>query len=215
MRKITVFAAAVLIILLIGCGEMPVKSDDLPDEAQPVQLAEAISVPEEPMPQPSLLPTPEPEPEPTPEPTPEPCPLTDEEYRLLAELMTCEAQVVVWDGEKWGVSPYCRIAAVAWTALNRLDAGDYGDTLEKVIKAPHQFAWKPGIEPPDWMEYLARDVAEAWWAEKQTGQSIGRVIPADYLWFHGDGRENYFRNQYQGGTTWDWSLPDPYEEWMT
>ena len=42
---------------------------------------------------------------------------------------------------------------------------------------------------------------------------MGRTIPADYLYFEGDGKENYFRKEYQGdGAMWDWSLPDPYKE---
>ena len=65
------------------------------------------------------------------------------------------------------------------------------------------------------MMELARDVGHRWWSEKCGEEDVGRTIPADYLWFWGDGRENYFRNQYQGGVTWDWSLPDPYKEWMT
>ena len=41
---------------------------------------------------------------------------------------------------------------------------------------------------------------------------VGRVLPADYLWFSGDSKRNHFRNAYKGGTVWDWSLPSPYED---
>lgn len=40
---------------------------------------------------------------------------------------------------------------------------------------------------------------------------VGRVLPPDYLYFSGDGKRNHFRNEYDGGQTWDWSLPSPYE----
>ena len=215
MRKWLTFSVIFVTVLLIGCAETPAHSDEPQTEQlrQEITIAPVATPEPAPSPAPTPEPTAEPTPEPEPEPTPEPCPLTEDEYRLLAELMTCEAQVVVWGGVKWGVSPYCRIAAVAWTVFNRLDAG-YGDTIEEVIKAPYQYAWRPGIQAPDWMMDLARDVGEAWWQEKQTGSSR-RVIPADYLWFSGDGRENHFRNQYKGGTEWNWSLPDPYEEWST
>lgn len=151
-------------------------------------------------------------PEPTPEPTPEPSPaspFTEEDVDLLAELMTAEALVVKWDGERWGVSAYARIAAVGWCALNRYDEGSA--TLEEVIKKPNQFAWTEGIEAPEDMRWLAADILDRYWAEKQGQTDVGRTLPASYLFFIGDGRENYFREEYEGtGDVWDWSLPDPY-----
>ena len=51
-------------------------------------------------------------------------------------------------------------------------------------------------------------------AERTSGNrqvEVGRVLPADYLWFSGDGKRNHFRNAYRGGDRWDWSLPSPYE----
>lgn len=139
-----------------------------------------------------------------------PSPFTEADVRLLAELMTAEAEVVMWDGYKYGVSPYARIAAVGWTALNRLDL--YGGTLEEIIKAPHQFAWHAGIEPEDWMITLADDILGRYWAEKNGQTDVGRTLPASYTFFHGDGRENYFRQQYEKtGEYWGWTLPDPYD----
>lgn len=139
-----------------------------------------------------------------------PSPFTEADVQLLAELMTAEAEVVMWDGYKYGVSPYARIAAVGWTALNRLDQN--GGTLEEIIKAPHQFAWRSGIEAPDWMITLAADILDRYWAEKNGAENVGRTLPAGYTFFHGDGRENYFRQQYEKtGVYWDWSLPDPYD----
>lgn len=139
-----------------------------------------------------------------------PSPFTEADVQLLAELMTVEAEVVMWDGYKYGVSPYARIAAVGWTALNRLD--QRGGTLEEIIKAPYQFAWHTGIEAPDWMVTLAGDILDRYWAEKNGAEDVGRTLPAGYTFFHGDGRENYFRQQYEKtGEYWDWSLPDPYD----
>ncbi len=156
-----------------------------------------------------LEPFPTPEPTETPAEDPNPCPLTEEDYRTLAELMVCEAEIVMSQGVKFGVSPKARVAAVAWTAFNRFDAG-YSDTLIGVIKAKSQFAWREGVEAPEWALELARDVGQRWWDEKCGEKEVGRTLPEGYFWFWGDGWENYFRNKYEGGARWDWSLPDPY-----
>jgi len=42
--------------------------------------------------------------------------------------------------------------------------------------------------------YLTR-----WYAEREGQVEVGRVLPADYLWFSGDGERNHFRNAYRGG----------------
>lgn len=144
---------------------------------------------------------------------PEPCPITEEEIIMLAKTMYEESQVVYWDGSKWGVSYKARQAAVAWTAFNRLDDGTWGDTLADVLSYPGAFAYSPSNGMTPEMLELARDVADRWWAEKLGEISPGRTLPADYLYFHGDGRENYFRQNYEHtGGYWDWSLPDPYAE---
>lgn len=145
--------------------------------------------------------------------TPEPCPISEEEIVMLAQTVYQEANVLYWNGEKWGVSYQARQAAVAWVALNRLDVGGYGDTLGEVLSRPAQFAYYPDTPATEAMLELAQDVVDRWWTEKQGELDAGRTIPSDYLFFEGDGRENYFRKTYQNtGETWDWSLPDPYEE---
>lgn len=215
-----VFTAAVMVLLAVlslsGTSEraQPEEPATVYIETEASAETPAPTSMPAPTPEPTSEPTPAPEPEPTPDPEPEipPCPLTENEYQLLAELMVCEAEIVLREGEKWGVSPLARIAAVGWTAFDRLDAG-YGETLEEVIKAPYQYAWTTGIIPPEWALDLAHDIGGRWWAEKCGVEDVGRTIPAGYRWFWGDGHENYFRNQYQGGTEWDWSLPDPYKEW--
>lgn len=141
----------------------------------------------------------------------DPCPITEEEYQTIAELMVCEAEIVMSQGVKFGVSPEARVAAVAWVVLNRYDAG-FEDSIIEVIKAPYQFAWHGGVEAPEWAVKLAKDVGDKWWKEKCGDPYAGRTIPADYYWFWGDGWENYFRNDYTGSARWDWSLPDPYKE---
>ncbi len=116
-------------------------------------------------------------------------------------------------GEARGVESITQQAAVMWSVLNRADAEGYGMgvSIEYVVTFPAQFQ---GYDPnhPTVDDFgrdlvaLAEDVLTRW----ATGGE-GRVLPAEYMWFEGDGDENYFYNAYQGGDVWDWSLPSPYE----
>ena len=144
---------------------------------------------------------------PTPEPMSSPeaaaLPWTYEEVEMLAKTIWAEAR---------GVPSTARQAAVAWCALNRLDAGTFGDTLAEVLSKPYQFAYDPASPVTDEFLTLADDVLCRWYLEKTGAQDVGRTLPEDYLFFEGDGLENHFRKEYEKtGDTWDWSLPDPYE----
>ena len=46
--------------------------------------------------------------------------------------------------------------------------------------------------------------------EKEGYASVGRVLPNDYFFFTGDGSYNYFRQNFDSTTYWNWSLPTPY-----
>ena len=145
---------------------------------------------------------------PTPEPMSSPeaaaLPWTYEEVEMLAKTIWAEAR---------GVPSTARQAAVAWCALNRLDAGTFGDTLAEVLSKPYQFAYDPASPVTDEFLTLADDVLCRWYLEKTGAQDVGRTLPEDYLFFEGDGLENHFRKEYEkAGDTWDWSLPDPYGE---
>lgn len=120
----------------------------------------------------------------------------------------------------WGEARGCSTteqAAVVWCALNRFDSGDpyYANcmTIYDIVTQPAQFAGYDPENPldPDIMA-LVEDVLVRWMAEKVCVGDVGRVLPAEYLYFTGDGRVNTFRDQYQGGNTWDWSLDSPYED---
>ena len=100
-------------------------------------------------------------------------------------------------------------AAVAWCVLNRVDAG-YG-TAEEVLTAPHQFASWSGEVGQEQID-IAADVLIRWEREKAGEADVGRVLPSEYLWFTGNGSENLFRDAYEGGQYWGWSLPNPYGE---
>lgn len=128
-------------------------------------------------------------------------PWTEEEVQILAKMLY---------GECRGVKSVTEQAACVWCVLNRCDA--YGKSVTEVVTAPKQFQ---GYDPdhPVWADLaaLSEDVLSRWYREKDGEESVGRVLPADYLWFTGDGKRNHFRNEYKGGEVWDWSLPSPYE----
>lgn len=138
---------------------------------------------------------------------------TTEEVTILAQVLYKESAVLAWYGERFGVSYQARQAAVAWCALNRLDAGTFGATLKDVLTAPYQFAYEKDAPVTDDMLWLAEDVLRSWNIEHITGEDAGRTLPVDYLYFEGDGVDNYFRKEYQDtGVYWDWSLSDPYKK---
>lgn len=110
-------------------------------------------------------------------------------------------------------------AAVVWCILNRTDTyyKDSGaEQIKKVVKAADQFAYNSWGTIHEGMEDLVVDVLIRWELEKSgLVEECGRVLPQEYLFFHGDGRHNHFRTKYKHSSAdgyWDWSLSDPYKE---
>ena len=131
--------------------------------------------------------------------------VTPMEVVMIAKVIYGEARGVVSETEQ---------AAVAWCILNRADA--WGQTVTEVIEAPNQVCYYDFFPTVD--DYgrnlvvLAQDVVERWNREKSGETDVGRVLPAEYLWYGGDGERNWFRDDYEfNGSIWDWSLPSPYE----
>lgn len=106
-------------------------------------------------------------------------------------------------------------AAVIWCILNRVDMDDKYSPEEviDVVTAPGQFHGYSRSNPV-WDEHydLALDVLRRWLSEKTGASETGRVLPAEYLYFAAKDGRNRFRDAYEGGRYWDWSLPSPYEE---
>lgn len=106
-------------------------------------------------------------------------------------------------------------AAVIWCVLNRVDSecAFYPDDIIGVVTQPEQFIGYNAGHPVTQEHYdLALDVIDRWQREKNGEADVGRVLPAEYFFFCGDGEHNHFRTEYTGGQTWDWSLDSPYEE---
>ena len=104
-------------------------------------------------------------------------------------------------------------AAVVWCVLNRVDNWD--KSIEEVVTAPNQFAYTKYAPVKQAIVDLVIDVLDRWCAEKAGVADVGRVLDKQYMWFTGDGKHNYFRNAYMGGTIWNWTLQSPYEMNLT
>lgn len=109
---------------------------------------------------------------------------------------------MVW-GESRGVSSTSEAsvltqqAAVIWTVLNRVDHG-YGSISQIVVPSIYN-----GYDPNTPLSTvgstiinLVYDVMCRWYAEKDGVSVNGRVLPADYIYFYGDGKNNHFYNDY-------------------
>lgn len=140
---------------------------------------------------------------------------SDEDAIALAKLTWGEARGVP-DLKVNGrvISTRTQQAAVMWTVLNRFDEG-YEDSIIGVItaytvdkngKIHKQFHGYSEEHPVDEeLLELAYDVLDRWNAEKH-GETVVRELPSGYLWFHGDGTWNWFRDAYKNGNEWDWSV---------
>lgn len=131
--------------------------------------------------------------------------VTDEEITLAAQ--------TVW-GEARGIYSQMEQAAVVWCALNRVD--EWGDSLGKIVTAPHQFAWSADNPTVDDygrdLEELVLDVVARWEREHNGEWGVGRVLPHGYLWFGGANGRNWFRADFESfDHLWGWHLPNPYE----
>ena len=126
--------------------------------------------------------------------------VNDYEVELIAR--------TIW-GEAGGIKSQTEQAAVAWCILNRADR--YGKSIESIVTAPGQFVgYRPRGTCPQEFYNLAADVLRRHEAEKQGEQNPGRVLPADYLYFTGDGARNHFTIEWQSSSKYDWSMPSPY-----
>lgn len=118
----------------------------------------------------------------------------------------------VWQ-EARGIPSKAEQAAVVWCILNRVDDDRWGDTIAEVVTAPHQFAYDAGAPVTDELRRLAEDVLERWKREKEGETEVGRVLPAGYVFFDGDGSHNHFRREYEHtGEYWEFEGENPYVE---
>lgn len=133
----------------------------------------------------------------------------DSEQVVPMQLSDIELLAKTVYGEARGCSTLEQ-SAVIWCILNRVDAGQ--GTIEDVITAPYQFTgYSPDNPLTEEFMLLAEDVLARWTIEKHCIGEVGRTLPREYKWFIGDGKENIFRDQYDGDyNIWDWNCYNPY-----
>lgn len=126
------------------------------------------------------------------------------EVEALAKLIYGEAGIVPSTTEQ---------AAVAWCVLNRVDDPRFPDTVLEVIEAPYQFSgYDPEYPVKEEFALLAADVLTRYRAELDGEENVGRVLPAEYCFFTGDGRRNHFTTEWKSTDCFGWTLESPYTD---
>lgn len=116
-------------------------------------------------------------------------------------------------GEARGVKSTTEKAASMWCVLNRVDDSQFPDTVIGVVSQAGQFAGYSKNNPvTDELRELAVDVLIRYHNEQEGNDDVGRVLPAEYLYFSGDGKHNHFRIHLKDKSTYTWWLESPYED---
>lgn len=121
--------------------------------------------------------------------------LPEPEYEMYftdADVTACAK--MLW-GEARGCTRYEQAKCV-WVVCNRVDDERFPDTITGVVSQPLQFhGYDPSYPVTDELYAVALDVLTRWGMEKQ-GVTVERELPSTYLWFTGDGVQNWFREVY-------------------
>ena len=115
------------------------------------------------------------------------------------EMYFTEADVVAVAKMLWGEARGCALdnqQKAVWCVLNRVDDSRFPDTIQGVLSQPSQFhGYSPDFPVWDELKDVALDVLTRWSLEKQ-GVIVERELPAEYVFFTGDGIQNNFRAVY-------------------
>lgn len=125
---------------------------------------------------------------------------------MMANVMYCEAK---------GIADKRELSMIAWTILNRLDAGTFGNSIPAIITSPRQFAYSKNAPTVNQcgvdLLALSQDVLLRWMDERNGKTDVGRTLPRGYCYYYGDGKHNYFRTSDRGkGSLWFEGYGDPY-----
>lgn len=208
-RKQRIVAGLIALLVLLGCASFSFNTSKEPVTTSAPVATVAVEV------------TPEPKPTPSPEikinysDTIQVLVTPELKQKIEYLISTYDNEIVmatkVMVAEAGGVYPLSHRAAVVWCILNRADAT--GNSISSIITAPYQFAWVPSKSYSQEQYDLVKDIFTRWLLEKEGFEDVGRVLPQEYKWFRGDGKQNYFRNAYSGNySVWDWSYSSPYDE---
>lgn len=115
------------------------------------------------------------------------------------EMYFTDADVIAVAKMLWGEARGCtrdNQAMAVWCVCNRVDDPRFPDTILGVVAQPSQFyGYSPSFPVTDELYAVALDVLTRWSLEKQ-GVTVERELPSIYLWFTGDGMQNWFREVY-------------------
>ena len=111
---------------------------------------------------------------------------TEDDVKAVAKMLWGEARGCTRDNQ----------IKCAWVVVNRVDDERFPDTIQGVLSQPHQFhGYSESFPVTDELYSVAFDVLTRWSYEKQ-GIPVRRELPQSFLWFTGDGVQNYFREEY-------------------
>lgn len=139
--------------------------------------------------------------------------VTPDKPSYVPDAAEVEALAKLIYGEAGNVPSTTEQAAVVWCVLNRVDDPRFPDTVLEVIEAPYQFSgYNPEYPVYDKYAQLAADVLTRYHAERDGEENVGRILPAEYCFFTGDGKHNHFTIGWKDTDTWGWTLESPYED---
>lgn len=103
----------------------------------------------------------------------------------------------------WGEARGCsddQQEAVVWCILNRVDDERFPDTIEGVVTDEGQFFGYSASNPvDDDILEIVMQVLTVWATESMMpAHERERLLPPEYVYFSGDGRENTFTTAYMG-----------------
>lgn len=111
---------------------------------------------------------------------------TEDDVAAVAKMLWGEARGCTRDNQ----------IKCAWIVCNRVDDDRFPDTIQGVLEQPHQFhGYDPTYPVTDELYSIAFDVLTRWSYEKQ-GIPVRRELANTYMWFTGDGEQNYFREEW-------------------
>ena len=123
---------------------------------------------------------------------------------MLAKTMYCEAR---------GINSKKELSMICWTILNRYDHG-FAGSISGVITAKNQFAYRSGAPTVNDLGIdllaLAEDVLLRWHRENLGEVNVGRTLPKEYLYYHGNGKHNFFKVTEHSKGYYDFGV-NPYE----
>ena len=110
-----------------------------------------------------------------------------------------EADVVMLARVVWTEARSCsreEQALVVWTALQRVDSGRFGASIEDVITAPYQFAYSETAPVDEAIYALCHRELELWALGEPPPTLYPYANTLPYYYFEGDGSHNWFRGSY-------------------